>query len=301
MLINDRIIIPTLSIQDQSLHPTDRQVLHALCVFADPQSHVVTADRKTIGSFVGLHESKVSSATARLESAGWVLKEGKGRGVKYYINWCNKPESLPDSARVQTVATVTSVPGSGRDETNETDTTLPDSARDTSQNKKQGTTIRTDQKIRSDSDDLIINNLIFREVERHDVITFQQAVNILEQAGCQYSIKQTDNNHNTKEIDNWISSGVTVELLIAAAKHGRDAETRQAPLGPRYVSGCIQTVKAQKAKPQKIYIPPASAEKELEKMAAEYGVGTKGVQSYQALRGLVEDAVRRHEAKQAAA
>lgn len=265
-----RTAIPTLSISDKRLSSVDHQVLAALCFLEDHKTNVATSKRNDIATMTGINERSVSRSTNRLNDLGWIIKDGQGRGIKYFINWGNNPfedELNPDSsvpvhsidspAIHDNIVPVDTYNSSSNPDSNVpvvcTNSANPDisdlvslignranvasNVPDRRDEKNQGTTISSNTK-------KPITNKYSDQIFESDasIISFQVAVEILKTHGSPFHFNPTHENSNTDIIQSWVDAKYPVKLIKQAAMNAEASETRTTPVGPKYVNGCIQSL-----------------------------------------------------------
>jgi hypothetical protein len=99
-------ILPIEALKDTRLTPRDLRVLIALHAFKD-QAGRCWPSRGLLAALTGLPEARISVATSRLVTLGWVAKEGRGGRSQACRYRLGVPETVTESVTVTDPVTVT--------------------------------------------------------------------------------------------------------------------------------------------------------------------------------------------------
>jgi hypothetical protein len=99
-------ILPIEVLKDTRLTLRDLRVLTALHAFKDQAGHCWPS-RGLLAALTGLPERRISVATSRLVTLGWVAKEGSGGRSRSCRYWLSVPETVTGSVTVTDSVTVT--------------------------------------------------------------------------------------------------------------------------------------------------------------------------------------------------
>lgn len=238
--------LPYGMIQDPQL-PAELRVMGFLCTH-DPYrtGDPFPANRDSIASATGLHETSVSKVTARLVAGGWLIKHPakRGQSAQYAINWGGgsntpkAPNGVPDrppqngtngvAGRTpheggDGVADRASHEGNGVPDRPPAHLLYKDRSIDTS-NRQSVSTREEDGKEPTD-------------------FSFSDAVKVLQEHGVpeRYFFNPTDR----QLILAWPADGFSLSDLDAACDIGRQQRKQQGdpqPIGPRYVDRILRSM-----------------------------------------------------------
>jgi len=260
--LKQRISIPTRALFDQRLTSIERDVLLALCFFEDPKSHISAPQRKDIAKLFSIHETRVSLATKRLNDFEWIIKEGSGKNIKYFINWANEPSSVSEGSETKpslvgeglTPSTLVcgrglehveqvehvepSSVGEGREHANRSNPRPSDRVQPVGEN--QGTTI-------SSNINNYNNNKYFRSSDiRSDLIVYGSAIKLLVDNGMPENFLKGRQWEKYKAIilNEWCNQPhINITMLEQACLRAKEAKNKTNEcIGVGYVNSCLKTI-----------------------------------------------------------